>query len=243
MNYYKHHIGDYDAATSHLTWLEDAAYRRLLCLYYRKEQPIPLDVAAACRLVRATTKQERDAVESVLREFFCQGDDGWTHARCDGEIEAAALKASANRSNGKNGGRPRKVGLPKETQPKPTGFLIGSDVEPTNNLSHTPLAISQEKAKATSFAPQASPKDGTRIPEGFKPDVDWALAKYPLVDAATEADKFCDYWSSKAGKDARKTDWPKVWQNWVRKAAEDVANRRLANRGSVGSDDWRKVAV
>ena len=146
MNYYKHHIGDYDSATSHLTWIEDAAYRRLLCLYYRKEQPIPADIGAACRLIRATTKQERDAVDGVLREFFCEGVDGWTHARCDGEIEAAALKASANRANGKNGGRPRKSGLIDETQPKPTGFLIGSGVEPTNNLSHTPLATSHEEA-------------------------------------------------------------------------------------------------
>lgn len=240
MNYYKHHIGDYDAATSHLTWLEDAAYRRLLCLYYRKEQPIPLDVAAACRLVRAATKQERDAVDSVLREFFCQGAEGWTHERCDGEIEAAALKASANRANGKSGGRPRKSGLPKETQPKPSGFLLGSDVEPTNNLSHTPLATSHEKAEAKAFAPQASPRDGTRIPDDFKPDVEWAAQAHPEVNAKREADKFCDYWASRAGKDARKTDWPKTWKNWIRKASEDVANRRGGNQGN---DDWRGVAV
>lgn len=153
MNYYKHHIGDYDAATSHLTWLEDAAYRRLLCLYYRKEQPIPEDLGAACRLVRAVSKMERDAVENVLREFFHQGPDGWRHDRCDGEIEAAASKATANRTNGKNGGRPRKVGLQNETHEKPTGLFLGSHSEPTNNLSHKPLATSHTKAEAEAINP------------------------------------------------------------------------------------------
>lgn len=88
MNYYEHHIRDYDADTAHLSWLEDMAYTRLLRLYYRKEAPIPADIAQACRLVRAHTKAERRAVETVLREFFELRDDGWRHGRCDEEIAA-----------------------------------------------------------------------------------------------------------------------------------------------------------
>ena len=30
MNYYEHHIGDYDADISHLSWAEDMAYTRLI---------------------------------------------------------------------------------------------------------------------------------------------------------------------------------------------------------------------
>ena len=30
MNYYEHHIGDYAEATAHLTFVEDAAYSRLI---------------------------------------------------------------------------------------------------------------------------------------------------------------------------------------------------------------------
>jgi uncharacterized protein YdaU (DUF1376 family) len=86
MNFYDHHIGDYDSATAHLSWLEDCAYRRLICLYYRNEAPIPVDIKQACRLVRAVSKQERDAVEQVLGEFFTSDEDGWHHRRCDAEI-------------------------------------------------------------------------------------------------------------------------------------------------------------
>lgn len=87
MNYYEHHIRDYDAATAHLTWDEDMAYTRLLRWYYRKEQPLPTDVAEVCRLVRASSKPQRAAVEAVLREFFELQADGWHHDVCDEAIE------------------------------------------------------------------------------------------------------------------------------------------------------------
>lgn len=86
MNYYEHHIGDYDADTAHLSWVEDMAYTRLIRLYYRKERPIPLDIGEVCRLIRAIGKDQRAAVEAVLREFFVRSDDGWRQARCDEEI-------------------------------------------------------------------------------------------------------------------------------------------------------------
>lgn len=86
MNYYEHHIRDYDAATSHLTWDEDMAYTRLLRWYYRKEQPIPADIKEACRQVRATSSAQRKAVEAVLREFFDLREDGWHQATCDDAI-------------------------------------------------------------------------------------------------------------------------------------------------------------
>jgi uncharacterized protein YdaU (DUF1376 family) len=86
LNFYEHHIGDWDSATAHLSLLEEAVYGRLIRLYYRTEKPIPADVNQACRLVRAVTKQERQAVQTVLSEFFVQGPDGWRQKRCDEEI-------------------------------------------------------------------------------------------------------------------------------------------------------------
>ena len=145
MNYYRHHIGDYDSHTAHLTWLEDAAYRRLLCLYYRKEQAIPVEIDQACRLVRAVSKAEREAVATVLREFFELTDGGWVNNRCDTEIEAYQAKEQANRKNGSKGGRPKKT----ETDEKPTGLFLGSEEKPTNNLNQEPLTKNQEPKNKT----------------------------------------------------------------------------------------------
>jgi uncharacterized protein YdaU (DUF1376 family) len=83
---YDHHIGDYDAATAHLSWDEDQAYTRMIRVYYRTEKPLPADVAQVCRLVRASLPKHRQAVQAVLEEFFTLEEDGWHNKRCDEEI-------------------------------------------------------------------------------------------------------------------------------------------------------------
>lgn len=99
MNYYEHHLGDYLRDTAHLSMLEDAAYRRLLDAYYIREKALPLDVRECCKLVRATSKQERDAVAYVLREFFRETEDGYRQKRADAEIARFQEKqAKAKRS-------------------------------------------------------------------------------------------------------------------------------------------------
>lgn len=95
MNYYPFHIGDYIAATRHLSWDEDAAYRRLLDWCYANEKPLPLDEDRVCRLVVATSDAQRHAVTSVLSEFFVRTDDGWRHTRVDQELAAMQEKKEA----------------------------------------------------------------------------------------------------------------------------------------------------
>lgn len=182
MNFYKHHIGDFDADTAHLSWLEDAAYRRLMCLYYRREAPIPADIAQACRLVRATSRAEREAVESVLREFFEMREDGWHNKRCDVEIEAATLKAARNREVGKRGGRPPKPRTQEEPNENPDGFHAETKKKPTGNPSQTPDSRHQKEK------PPKPPRGGSE--RGFPPGFEEFWAAYPKKvgkDAAARA--------------------------------------------------------
>ena len=102
MNYFELHLGDYAAATAHLSMLEDAAYGRMLRIYYRTEKPLPVEVAKVCRLVRATSKPERDAVQQVLDDFFRLEADGWHQARADAEIaefQAGEPEREAKKAN------------------------------------------------------------------------------------------------------------------------------------------------
>lgn len=80
MNYYEHHLGDYVRDTAHLSMLEDAAYRRLLDAYYIRERPLPCSLDECCKLARAYSDQEREAVAYVLQ------DDGYHNRRADAEI-------------------------------------------------------------------------------------------------------------------------------------------------------------
>ena len=86
MNYYAFHIGDYASATRHLTWDEDAAYRRLLDAYYVREAPLPLEARQVYRLVAACSDEQRIAVDTILAEFFIKTDEGYRHRRCDAEL-------------------------------------------------------------------------------------------------------------------------------------------------------------
>ena len=86
MNFYKHHIGDYAQATAHLSFVEDAAYSRMIRKYYAEERPLPADVKAVQRLVGARTREEKQAVADVLEEFFELREDGWHNKRCDFEL-------------------------------------------------------------------------------------------------------------------------------------------------------------
>jgi uncharacterized protein YdaU (DUF1376 family) len=102
VNYYEHHIGDFAEATAHLTFIEDAAYSRLIRKYYATERPIPAEISAATRLVGARTREEKRAVEAVLKEFFSLDHDGWHNARCDAELEkylAGAPERAARRAH------------------------------------------------------------------------------------------------------------------------------------------------
>lgn len=99
MNYYEHHIGDFDQATAHLTACEDGIYSRLLRKCYSTEKPLPADLPALQRLVRARTREEKAAVQAMLDEFFELQADGWHQKRCDEEIARYQDKrAKAKRS-------------------------------------------------------------------------------------------------------------------------------------------------
>ena len=94
MNYYEHHIGDYAQATAHLTFVEDAAYSRLIRKYYAEEKPLPADISTIQRLVGARNHAEKSAVKTVLEEFFFLDADGWHNKRADAEIAKYRLKSN-----------------------------------------------------------------------------------------------------------------------------------------------------
>lgn len=93
MRGYLHHIGDWAAATRHLSILECGAYHALIQAYYLSEQPLPGTVMECCRIVGARMPFEIAAVKRVMEQFFYRADDGKLHQkRCDEEIEKASAR-------------------------------------------------------------------------------------------------------------------------------------------------------
>jgi uncharacterized protein YdaU (DUF1376 family) len=148
MNFFKHHIGDYRRDTSHLTLIEHGAYRQLLDTYYLHEQPIPLETELVFRRLSARTDEEKQAIVTVLNEFFEQTETGWSHGRCDDEIAEYHSRADLARANGKRGGRPKKTesvisenrdGADEETKPK------ANHKPQTNNHKPTSMGVDVDR--------------------------------------------------------------------------------------------------
>lgn len=168
MHYYQFHIGDYRAATAHLSNEEDLAYRRLLDMYYDTEQGIPLDTQWVARRLRIKS----EIIETVLSDFFVRTDDGWMHSKCDEVIEHFHATSRRNRINGMRGGRPKETqsvsgGLPAETQDEPTS-------KATNN--HKPITKNHK--------PEA---------ETYSPDFDEIWEAYPKRPGASKKGAFRAY--------------------------------------------------
>jgi uncharacterized protein YdaU (DUF1376 family) len=145
LNYYERHLGDYAKDTAHLTMIEHGAYGILLDRYYATECGIPAEQVH--RLARARTREEKQAVDSVLSDFFELVDGVWMNHRAEEEIAKAQTKIKAAQENGKRGGRPRKN--PSETDEKPTGFLMGSENETQPKAHQAPDTRHQIKPIAS----------------------------------------------------------------------------------------------
>ena len=144
MNYYPHHIGDFNNATRHLTRVERALYRELIELYYDTEQPLPAgDFSWLCKKVLATSEEERQAVAMILREFFTKDGDVWRHVRCDLEIANYKAKHEAAIKAGKASAESR--ANKKSTKAKRSSNGRSTDVQPTNNQE--PVTKNQEEKK------------------------------------------------------------------------------------------------
>lgn len=113
----------------------------MLDLYYSRELPLPSDPQATARLIRANSKDERKAVESVLNEFFILQSDGWHQSRADREIAEYTDRAETARVNGKRGGRPKRKTEPDEKEkpkinPEETDLVISGFPKETNEKAN-----------------------------------------------------------------------------------------------------------
>ncbi len=143
MNYYERHLGDYAKDTAHLTMIEHGAYTLLLDRYYAAEGPIPHD--QVYRYAHARSREEKQAVDAVVSEFFKRVDGMLFNKRAAIEIAKKESKTKAAQTNGRNGGRPKKhsPGYENGTQQKPSGLHTGYENGTQQKAHQTPDTSNQ----------------------------------------------------------------------------------------------------
>lgn len=87
MHYYRKHVKDYIADTSHLTMLEHGVYNILIDTYVLTEKPLSLDKEELYWSIAARTEEEKKAVDLILKHFFEETKDGYRHKRIEAEIK------------------------------------------------------------------------------------------------------------------------------------------------------------
>jgi uncharacterized protein YdaU (DUF1376 family) len=158
MNYYQHHIGDFNNATRHLSLIERAIYRDLLDMYYDTEQAIDAsNLDRLARRVQCSTEEQVNALKYVLDEFFNLDNGMYVNNRCEREIaeyhgkkkqasdagKASAAKRAAKKKKSSNGGSSNDNDQTNENSTTVEAPLNEeqSDVQPT--INHKPLTNNQ----------------------------------------------------------------------------------------------------
>ncbi len=113
---------DYRSKTSHLTFVEDSAYRKLLDAYYDRGRPIEFDRGGLFRITGAMSPEEQAAVLKVAAEFFVLKNNKLNHQRVDEELEKQGRIREQLSEAGKRGaaiagrGRPKQFDRPSVRQ-------------------------------------------------------------------------------------------------------------------------------
>ena len=254
MNFFKKHIGDWIRDTAHLSAVEEGIYSRLIDQYYSREKPLPVDIKAACKLARASSKNERLAVSYVLDSYFTLKENGYTHDRCDSEIKYYVANANKNLANGKLGGRPRKTSM-KSTEPETqwvnSGLCLGSVLETQTirqplTTNQEPLTTNQEqdlKTEGQDLKNPTPPKTSFLCPPTKKNDPE-SVAKKPRkkqktglpenfgVSASVQA------WADKHGYSAERvsSNFAK-FVLWAAAGGKEYVDWDAALQGAI-RDDW-----
>lgn len=170
MNYYQHHIGDFNNATRHLSLVERAIYRDLLDMYYDTEKPIDAsNLERLARRLQCTTEDQTAALKYVLEEFFTLQDGAYINNRCEREIaefhgkrkqaseagKASAKKRAEKKRQDPNGGSSNaeqsngdsSTDVEDQSNENSTNVEAAlnenlTDEQPT--INHKPLTINQE---------------------------------------------------------------------------------------------------
>lgn len=185
MHYYKRNLGDYAKKAGRLSMLQHGAYTLLMDSCYDREQFPTLD--EAIDWTWASSKEEIEAVEFVLKKFFVLEGDVYVQPRIKEEIDEYHAKAETNKriarereakrrekqanGSGSNTNRSRIV-----HEPSPLKDEAPPNQEPRTKNQEPKDYSSEAVASDIDGGADDSPPPKKPRPERFTPD-DYRLAE------------------------------------------------------------------
>ena len=236
MKYFTLNLGDYAAATGHLSLIEHGVYFKLLNCYYEKQRPI--DEALAARVIGAKSRAERDALKRILSEFFELRNGAWYNERCEREIADYEGKAEKARRSAN-----ARWGQCDRTPPDPSdrnANASSDDMRTHSERNAKAMLTGNRNSKYTPVVPKdpamRSHPEQPSLPGLGLVAIEGGKAR-PERWRPSDAD-FDAFWKSypkKVGKDAAKRSFDrKVASAEIRDSILDAVNRQKL------TDQWAR---
>ena len=202
MHYYKRNIGDYAKKAARLSMLQHGAYTLLIDACYDRERFPTLE--EAMEWTWASTTDEREAVEFVLRKFFTLIDGKFVQKRIQEEVEHYYAKAENNKRIAQEREAKRKEQRTNRTR---NVYEASPDVNETPP-NHKPLTTNQEPTNTKASEPPLFAEFWSAYPKKVgKPAAMKAFRALRATDetlaqmlAAIQTSKHSDNWQKQGGQ-------------------------------------------
>lgn len=227
MNFFKLYIGDYQRDTAHLSVTEHGAFMLMLQHYYATEKPLPVGKALH-RMLRATDKAERAAIDAVASQFWRTTEAGLVNDRADEEITKAATQASTNRDTALAREAARKAA--REQHEQSTNRATNDSTKPpprARNHSHSQTEPTGSVGRARERALPCPPDVDPRVWgdwQALRAKKRAAVSETTVEEARKEAakaglslDEFLRVWCMR-GSQGLSADWLKPSESGQRKS-------------------------
>jgi uncharacterized protein YdaU (DUF1376 family) len=227
MHYYPHHVGDYQRDTATLSVAEHGAYRLLMDAYYVTERPLPANLGELCRICRAISKHEREAVKMVAARFFTASEDHLRHKRIDEEIAAYTEQREAASRAGKASAEKRRTQRSTNARSTPDENPLDENGNATTNGT----ATNQEpgtrnhkprEEKGANSAPHSPPSDQEHWPDPreyptLKTVEQWAEQVMAPKECAAKwhAIRVSENWETQHGRPLQLTALPALFRSYA----------------------------
>jgi uncharacterized protein YdaU (DUF1376 family) len=250
--YYRWFPGDYLRDTGTLSLIEHGAYRLLLDHYYSESGNISDEKPRLYRLCRATTPEEQQAVDFIVRKYFTIKNGLLTNNRADRELLEREQFIEEQRRKGKLGGRP-----PKKAEEKPgdiPGVSSGFEKQKPNESPASASASTSALPPGTPSKDQSqkrSPdKPGAPLKKGFiKPTLDQVTAYCAERKNGIDPQLFIDSndakgWVVGTTKTPMK-DWRATIRTWEKRngSGNERDTRSIRREGKISAPPGKYAGI
>lgn len=214
------YLSDYVSQSRKLTMLQRGAFIDLSVLYFQENLKLNYQKEQIYRLVFAFEKEEKEAVDFILDNYFTKSENKptgfyWVSNELN-EIGAKILKKlNASRENGKKGGRGKK------SENKPTGY---------NSLNLEKTILNQTKLNEIKLNDNQNISNEYKSKRFIKPTLD-EIKQYCIERKNNiNAEKFINYYEAngwKIGKNTMK-DWKACIRTWEGNDKSNNTNKPIS---------------